>query len=262
MNISENFIAEKALNESEPWEFGYALGVSRPLALAASGRPCVFCRENFAAGAELYGGLGDLDGFGLRATSHYAGPAFAFNIPRGPTISFSPELGAQCQQRGSHLPHQALVRAATNLGLVPPGYTMKRRGPGFVVGMMLGAVLLSAAVDNSWLERVPEADRKRTNPFAGQAEAVSAGAKLFGDHCAKCHGSDALGRGKRPSLRSSVVQQAADGQLFWFLRKRQLAPRDAVLEFFARTVALANHRLSEKPGRAGRRGCEHSAKRA
>ncbi len=99
---------------------------------------------------------------------------------------------------------------------------MKRRGPGFVVGMMLGAVLLSAAVDNSWLERVPEADRKRTNPFAGQAEAVSAGAKLFGDHCAKCHGSDALGRGKRPSLRSSVVQQAADGQLFWFLRNGNL----------------------------------------
>src|ERR1700749_4513811 len=28
-NISENFIAEKDLNEPEPWEFGYALGVSR-----------------------------------------------------------------------------------------------------------------------------------------------------------------------------------------------------------------------------------------
>ncbi len=99
---------------------------------------------------------------------------------------------------------------------------MKRRGPGFVVGVMLGAVLLSGAVDNSWLERVPEADRNRTNPFAGQAEAVSAGAKLFEDHCAKCHGSDALGRGKRPSLRSPVVQQAADGQLFWFLRNGNL----------------------------------------
>ena len=32
-NISENFIAEKAVNESEPWEFGYALAASRPLAL-------------------------------------------------------------------------------------------------------------------------------------------------------------------------------------------------------------------------------------
>lgn len=92
-NISENFIAEKALNEAEAWEFGYALGVSRPLALAARGRACVFCRENFTAGAELYGGLGTSDGFGLEATSHYAGPVIGFNIPKGPTINFSPNFG-------------------------------------------------------------------------------------------------------------------------------------------------------------------------
>jgi hypothetical protein len=99
-NISENFIAEKDLNESEPWEFGYALGVSRPLALAASGKACVFCRENFSAGAELYGGLGDLDGFGLRATSHYLAPAVAFNIPRRPTVSFSPGFGLNANSVG------------------------------------------------------------------------------------------------------------------------------------------------------------------
>jgi hypothetical protein len=92
-NISENFIAEKDLNEAEPWEFGYALGVSRPLALAASGKACTFCRENFALGAELYGGLGTLDGFGLKATSHYFGPTIGFNIPHGPTVSFSPNFG-------------------------------------------------------------------------------------------------------------------------------------------------------------------------
>lgn len=99
-NVSENFITEKDLNESEPWEFGYALGVSRPLALAASSRSCVFCRENFSAGAELYGGLGDLDGFGLRATSHYAGPVVAFDIPRGPTVSFSPSFGLNANSVG------------------------------------------------------------------------------------------------------------------------------------------------------------------
>lgn len=92
-NISENFIAEKDLNESEAWEFGYAVGVSRPLRLAASAKPCVFCRENFALGAELYGGLGDLNGFGLKATSHYFGPTVGFNIPHGPTVSFSPNFG-------------------------------------------------------------------------------------------------------------------------------------------------------------------------
>lgn len=92
-NISENFIAEKDLNEPEPWEFGYALGVSRPLALAARSKSCVFCRENFAAGLELYGGLGTLEGFGLKATSHYLGPVVGFNIPNGPTINFAPTIG-------------------------------------------------------------------------------------------------------------------------------------------------------------------------
>jgi hypothetical protein len=92
-DISENFIAEKALNESEPWEFGYALGISRPLASGVRARPCTFCRRNFSAGAELYGGLGTLDGFGLKATSHYLGPVVRYHIPHGPSISFSPNFG-------------------------------------------------------------------------------------------------------------------------------------------------------------------------
>ncbi len=99
---------------------------------------------------------------------------------------------------------------------------MNGRTVGLVAGMMLGAVLFSGAVDNSWIEKVPEADRNRSNPFAGQAEAVAAGSRLFADHCAKCHGADALGRGKRPSLRSKEVQQASDGQIFWFLRNGNL----------------------------------------
>jgi len=98
-NFSENFIAEKQLT-GNPWEFGYALGVSRPLALAASSRACVFCRENFSAGAELYGGLGDGRGFGLHDTSHYAGPAVVFNIPKGPSISFSPNFGLSANSVG------------------------------------------------------------------------------------------------------------------------------------------------------------------
>ncbi|HMK22245.1 MAG TPA: hypothetical protein VK466_07910 [Terriglobales bacterium] len=92
-NYSGNFIAEKTLNESEPWEFGYAAGVSRPLAFAASPQPCLLCRENFAAGAELYGGLGTADGFGLRGTSHYLGPTVAFSVPSGPAFTFSPVFG-------------------------------------------------------------------------------------------------------------------------------------------------------------------------
>jgi hypothetical protein len=92
-NVSENFIFAKEVNHPEPWEFGYALGVSRPLGLAASGHECVLCRERFSAGLELYGGLGDSEGIGLNATSHYLAPTIAYDVPRGPTVSFSPNFG-------------------------------------------------------------------------------------------------------------------------------------------------------------------------
>ncbi len=45
---------------------------------------------------------------------------------------------------------------------------------------------------------------------------------MFADHCAQCHGPDALGNGKRPSLRTSEVQNASDGELFWILRNGYL----------------------------------------
>jgi hypothetical protein len=99
-NISENFITEKVLNESQPWEFGYALGVSRPLALSAGSRPCVFCRENFSAGLELFGGLGTTEQFGWKQTSQYLGPMVQFNIPKGPSIGFEPSIGLNANSVG------------------------------------------------------------------------------------------------------------------------------------------------------------------
>jgi hypothetical protein len=98
-NISENFIAEKNLS-NEPWEFGYALGISRPLASKANSRPCFFCRQNFAAGAEMYGGLGDRYSFGWKETSQYLGPTVSFDIPKGPTVTFSPSFGLNANSVG------------------------------------------------------------------------------------------------------------------------------------------------------------------
>jgi hypothetical protein len=92
-NISENFISEKDIHESDPWEFGYALGVSRALAFKASSRNCLLCRENWASGLELYGGLGDSGSFGWRATSQYLAPIVSYSVPKGPTITFSPNFG-------------------------------------------------------------------------------------------------------------------------------------------------------------------------
>ena len=91
-NVSENFLFVKNLT-NEPWEFGYALGASRPLALKASSRRCGFCLQNFVAGAEMYGGLGDRYNFGLHETSHYLAPVLAWNIPAGWTLRVSPTFG-------------------------------------------------------------------------------------------------------------------------------------------------------------------------
>lgn len=92
-NLSENFITEKNLQNSDAWEFGYAIGVSRPLKLAASAHECTFCAEKWQAGAELYGGLGDSDGFGTTQTSQYFGPTLNWTAPNGMTIGISPQAG-------------------------------------------------------------------------------------------------------------------------------------------------------------------------
>jgi hypothetical protein len=91
-NLSENIIAEKNLSNA-PWEFGYALAVSRPLSLKAKAHKCTFCAQKFTVGAEMYGGLGDRHSFGLNQTSHYAGPEVNWVTPGGTVVSFSPQFG-------------------------------------------------------------------------------------------------------------------------------------------------------------------------
>jgi len=91
-NFTENTLAAKNLANS-PWEFGYALGASRPLALRASAKRCSFCRQNFIAGVEMYGGLGDRRSFGLHETSHYMAPVVAWNLPSEWTLRLSAGFG-------------------------------------------------------------------------------------------------------------------------------------------------------------------------
>jgi len=102
-NVSENFIAEMNFNGG-PWEFGYAVGASRPLSTRASASKCAFCRENFDLGAEMYGGLGDSNGFGTADTSHYFAPVVNWRVPNGITLKVSPGVGLN----GNSLP--VLVR--------------------------------------------------------------------------------------------------------------------------------------------------------
>lgn len=91
-NLSENLIFEKNLSNS-PWEFGYAIGISRPLKMTGSAKKCTFCAQKFQAGVEMYGGLGDRYTPGLHNTSQYLGPTMNWSAPAGLTLSFSPQFG-------------------------------------------------------------------------------------------------------------------------------------------------------------------------
>lgn len=102
-NFTENTLAAKNLGNS-PWEFGYALAASRPLALEASAKPCSFCRQNFIAGVEMYGGLGDRHRFGIADTSHYLAPVLGWNLPSGWMLRVSPGFGLNDNS------HQFLLR--------------------------------------------------------------------------------------------------------------------------------------------------------
>lgn len=83
--------------------------------------------------------------------------------------------------------------------------------------VLVGGTVLWAR-GGSWLSKVPAAQRERVNPYAGDARAAAAGRILFVEHCAQCHGEDALGRRGHPSLRSTRIERATDGELAWILR--------------------------------------------
>lgn len=96
------------------------------------------------------------------------------------------------------------------------------RGLGVVSGLCslaaLTTALCFAKADGAWLKRVPQADRTRMNPFAGNAEAAAAGSHLFANNCAKCHGDHAEGKASRPALRSERMRDASDGEIVWLLK--------------------------------------------
>ena len=92
-NVSENFILEKNLSADEGVEFGYSVGVSRPLGLLASNDACRFCAENFVVGLEVYGGLGSTLEFGRAEQRHYAAPVLAWRLTDRATLKASVAAG-------------------------------------------------------------------------------------------------------------------------------------------------------------------------
>jgi mono/diheme cytochrome c family protein len=63
----------------------------------------------------------------------------------------------------------------------------------------------------------PASSGELKNPYAGQASAVAAGAKLYAANCGSCHGIGGRGTGNIPALNSGATQSAPDGEVFWFI---------------------------------------------
>jgi mono/diheme cytochrome c family protein len=91
--------------------------------------------------------------------------------------------------------------------------------------MLASASVCVAAGDShgAWLSKVPQKDRLRASPLAEDTSAPAAGALVFAQHCASCHGVNGEGIGKHPSLRTARVRAASDGELQWLLRNGALA---------------------------------------
>jgi mono/diheme cytochrome c family protein len=92
-----------------------------------------------------------------------------------------------------------------------------------VLLILLSAAVAVGAVDSARWEQVPAKDHARTNPLAGEPEAVAAGALVYREHCQQCHKADARGDGhRRPALRGERIRSASDGDIEWFLRQGDL----------------------------------------
>ena len=83
-----------------------------------------------------------------------------------------------------------------------------------------------AAGDGDWLHKVPAKARDRVNPLASDRNASQAGAKMYAEHCAACHGVEGEGKvqGKhyRPNLHTNRIKEATPGELFWLLTNGSL----------------------------------------
>jgi mono/diheme cytochrome c family protein len=91
-----------------------------------------------------------------------------------------------------------------------------------VVIVLTTSFLIASVGDGEWLNRVPAKEQIKENPYAGDSQAAAAGAKLFGQHCATCHGKDAEGKNGKPSLHSERLKQASPGDIHWLLTNGSL----------------------------------------
>ena len=90
--LAENLIAVKVFSGG-PWEFGYTIGIARPLSFKTRPGHCGLCAQAFDVGVEAYGGTGTNRSFGLQNTSHYVAPTVAWSPGHELTFRLSPNFG-------------------------------------------------------------------------------------------------------------------------------------------------------------------------
>ena len=88
--------------------------------------------------------------------------------------------------------------------------------------ILLLAPLLMAGHTGRPLQQPSAKEASRSNPYASREAAELGGRKLFLRECSGCHGLDAQGTDRAPSLTSKEVKDAPPGAIFWVLRNGSL----------------------------------------
>lgn len=74
----------------------------------------------------------------------------------------------------------------------------------------------SLKAQNANFHDAPDAAKLVHDPYDG-ADDKAEGKRLYGIHCASCHGRDAEGSGDVPALVDGVLESVTPGELFWFI---------------------------------------------
>ena len=78
-------------------------------------------------------------------------------------------------------------------------------------------VCLPVNAQTASFHNAPATAEQTKNPYAGKRAAAQAGANVFAQHCAACHGTKGEGSGIIPALATGPAQSAPDGAIFWFI---------------------------------------------
>jgi mono/diheme cytochrome c family protein len=95
---------------------------------------------------------------------------------------------------------------------------MKRLKLAFFAILCSGIALVAGSKKGDLVSQVSARRAARPNPLASDPRARQAGAKLYAEHCAECHGQSREGNGKAPPLAHSGIYNAPPGALFWTIR--------------------------------------------